>query len=91
MEKANILVQEINRSVRGILIDFGSSKLLEMDALKGLNSTQSYSAQWMPPEYILNPDEYSHPTTYGDIWSLGCTGIEVEFSPSLCSTKSLTQ
>ncbi|KAL5530890.1 hypothetical protein ACEPAG_3766 [Sanghuangporus baumii] len=72
----NVLVEEINRSVKGILIDFGSAKLFEIDAF-GANSTSSYSVAWMPPEYILNPADYSNPTTYGDIWSLACTCYEI--------------
>ncbi|XP_072972419.1 mitogen-activated protein kinase kinase kinase 1-like [Typha angustifolia] len=65
---ANILVH-VNGSVK--LADFGLAK--EMTKLNGLKSCRG-SVYWMAPE-VINPK-----STYGpaaDIWSLGCTVLEM--------------
>ena len=71
---------------RARISDFGSTKLFEMEndvQITGVTSA-SVSMPWAPPEYLRRSDtaddiviDYSHPTCAGDIWSFGCTFLEV--------------
>ncbi|KAL5513777.1 hypothetical protein ACEPAH_4178 [Sanghuangporus vaninii] len=74
---SNSLVKGDGFEYSAMIIDFGSSKISDPDLFKVLKSTQSGSYAWAPPEYTLFPDQYTNPTTHGDIWSLECTCLEI--------------
>ncbi|KAF8019727.1 hypothetical protein BT93_G0430 [Corymbia citriodora subsp. variegata] len=65
---ANILV-DVSGSVK--LADFGLAKATKINAAK----TSTGSAFWMAPE-VVNPKEGSYGSA-ADIWSLGCTVLEM--------------
>ncbi|KAL5536289.1 hypothetical protein ACEPAF_110 [Sanghuangporus sanghuang] len=74
---SNALVRREAEGFSAVLIDFGSAKLSDSNLFSILRSTYSSSKAWSPPEYILDPEQYTNPATHGDIWSLACTCIEV--------------
>lgn len=58
--------------------DFGSAKLENPDLFNIAKSTATTSLAWTPPEYISDGIiNYSSPSEAGDVWSLGCTILEV--------------
>ncbi|CAD5327646.1 unnamed protein product [Arabidopsis thaliana] len=66
---ANVLV-DANGAVK--LADFGLAKVID---IKSLGRTPYWN--WMAPEVILNPKDYDGYGTPADIWSLGCTVLEM--------------
>lgn len=88
--QSNILVEEMisgqGERFRARIADFGSAKLFEIenDVQVTGGTSASISMPWTPPEYVTYSDttgdaviDYSHPTCAGDIWSFGCTFLEV--------------
>ena len=65
---ANILLDK--RTCK--LTDFGGSKIIKNDS-NLLTSSFNGTPNWMAPEIILN----SKATRYSDIWSIGCTILEM--------------
>ena len=65
---ANILISE-----GGVckLTDFGEAKLIKKE--RNFNSSMHGTANWMAPEIIKSSTE----TRFSDIWSIGCTIIEM--------------
>ena len=62
----------------GCISDFGSAKFLDDSGIDLAYTTVMASMAWCPPEYLFDErPHYSNPTTHGDIWSLGCTLLEV--------------
>ena len=66
--------------------DFGSAKLMETDAEIQISTTGVVSMAWTPPEYVRNINgtivvNFRNPTTMGDMWSFGCTLLEVSPNP----------
>ena len=58
--------------------DFGSAKLTDPKVFPIINSSTSPSFAWTPPDYFEGGKvNYSNPTIFGDVWSFGCTVIEV--------------
>lgn len=67
--------------------DFGSAKFAQAEAgteiMGGTSAPISYP--WAPPEYIKVSTtctqkvdiDFTNPTTAGDVWSFGCTFLEV--------------
>lgn len=50
----------------------------DMEKFSIINSTSPKSVGWAPPEYVVgNAISYENATSHGDIWSLGCTILEV--------------
>ncbi|XP_020215565.1 mitogen-activated protein kinase kinase kinase 3 [Cajanus cajan] len=75
----------VHRDIKGanILVDpNGEIKLADFGMAKHINSSASMlsfkgSPNWMAPEVVMNTNGYSLPV---DIWSLGCTIIEMATS-----------
>ena len=58
--------------------DFGSAKFADEENFKVDNSTGIDTVEWAPPEYIVDGKlQYSALTSEGDVWSFGCTLLEV--------------
>ncbi|TDL19268.1 kinase-like protein [Rickenella mellea] len=69
----NILV---NNDERALITDFGNAKFIGDDS--NFISSLRYSLNWTPPEYLIDPQKFHHGyRTFGDMWSYGCTVIEV--------------
>ncbi|KAL5536304.1 hypothetical protein ACEPAF_125 [Sanghuangporus sanghuang] len=90
LKASNILIETVASSAkekyRARIADFGSTKLFEMENEVQITGGTSapVSMPWTPPEYVKRSDttddviiDYSHPTCAGDIWSFGCTFLEV--------------
>lgn len=82
--KANLLLDwsASEGTLTGALTDFGSRKML--NSVQNFDSSDTYAPAWQPPEYVSDKsafhDDY---TTYGDMWSFGCTFLEVRRALSL--------
>lgn len=77
--KKNIYVRMENGNLVAALGDFGTAKLEEPNMFAIARTTARNTMAWTPPEYLSSGGivDYSKPTTEGDIWSLGCTILEV--------------
>ncbi len=64
------------------LTDFGNSKDVHADN-KIISSTQR-SYDWTPPEYIQDEEAYHNPEPSADVWSVGCTYVEVDYFRDSC-------
>ncbi|TDL21474.1 kinase-like protein [Rickenella mellea] len=65
------------------LTDFGNSKDIHADN-KIISSTQR-SYDWTPPEYIQDEEAYHNPEPSADVWSVGCTYVELLREMDPCS------
>ena len=74
--QSNIMVDYENGFVVARISNFGSAKLLDPALNQVINSTRSASNAWQPPEYT-NPEIYANPKSSYDMWSFGCTILEV--------------
>ena len=81
LKSANILISAENRAVK--ISDFGLSKVVQS---KHANIEFAGSPYWMAPE-ILNNSGYAFPA---DIWSFGCTLIEMLTGQAPWSAKCKT-
>ncbi|EJC99805.1 kinase-like protein [Fomitiporia mediterranea MF3/22] len=87
LKASNVIVEIINGTrYNARIMDFGSAKLEEAE--NGLQKTSNTSAPvslpWTPPEYVKVDNstnqsmiDYANPTRAGDIWSFGCTFLEM--------------
>ncbi|TDL21467.1 kinase-like protein [Rickenella mellea] len=57
------------------LTDFGFCKDIAQYLNPDISSTMQQSTQWMPPEY--DGKGYHEARTTGDMWSFGCTFLEI--------------
>lgn len=68
---------------RGVLTDFGLSKVIEDLVGSSGNTTNSIdgSVRWQAPELVLDDDgEIVRLTFSSDIWAFACTAYEVRLS-----------
>lgn len=77
--QANVLLDgsfDYPDSLTGLLAGFGSGKVFGMVAF---DSTTQTSPAWLPPEYTaINFEECGKSySSFGDMWSFGCTFLEV--------------
>ena len=76
--QSNIFLKEDKGILVAAIGDFGSAKLEDTDNFVISMSTVNTSLAWTPPEYIRgSTTNYSSPTAAGDVWSFGCTILEV--------------
>lgn len=76
--QSNIFLKSEGEALSAAIGDFGSAKLENPDMIVIAKSTASTSIAWTPPEYVSEHTvDYSSPTVAGDIWSFGCTILEV--------------
>lgn len=76
--QSNILLKVQGGVLTAAIGDFGSAKLENPDLVTIAKSTVNTSLAWTPPEYVSKKGvDYSSPTAAGDIWSFGCTILEV--------------
>ncbi|KAL5531080.1 hypothetical protein ACEPAG_3956 [Sanghuangporus baumii] len=73
---SNILLKAKAHRLIGILGDFGSAKEFTIDVPWFLSSSDSGGDNWCPPEY-KRPGGFHDDKGPGDIWSLGCTMLEL--------------
>ncbi|KAI5115047.1 hypothetical protein M0805_007961 [Coniferiporia weirii] len=76
----NIFVKrDAERGLVAALGDFGSAKAGYTTSFFIEASTLRYSLDWVPPEYLRGDGDidFSKPTQHGDIWSFGCTFLEI--------------
>ena len=77
--KSNVLLEKINGCWNARLTDFGSCKLRDYGIE---NSTAMTNLRWSPPEItkLYDDNRVKKPnmiTDRWDIWSFGCTMLEV--------------
>lgn len=74
----NIFLKVVSGGLLAALGDFGSAKFEDSEQYRIEKSTSITTVEWAPPEYIIDGKlNYSNPTSEGDIWSFGCTILEV--------------
>ncbi|OCB87838.1 hypothetical protein A7U60_g4971 [Sanghuangporus baumii] len=73
---SNILLKAKEHRLIGVLGDFGSAKEFTIDVPWFLSSSDSGGDNWCPPEY-KRPGGFHDDKGPGDIWSLGCTMLEL--------------
>lgn len=71
--QANILVSDHQRCR---LADFGLAGMNTIQTLSSASGNPRGSTRWMAPE-LFNYTTTSRPSTYTDIYALGCTILEV--------------
>ncbi|TDL22597.1 kinase-like protein [Rickenella mellea] len=73
LKATNVLIDDNGVALLG---DFGNSKFLV--SVGEIPSSDPAPDDWTPPEYIRHDQVgYHSPTTEGDMWSFGCTFIEI--------------
>jgi len=77
LKGANILVAKKGGVAYASITDFGSCKFRDCQEFMISKSTKMDTLPWTPPEYCISVDGYRNPTTSGDIWSFGCTILEI--------------
>lgn len=76
-------MKEANRTFVACIADFGSAKFAFDSDYDVTSSTKSGMLHWMAPEQLQDQEngKNSIPIRQSDIWSFGCTFLEVRSLP----------